>query len=166
MNATIADKPMMDDREIEVLHDLIASRKPRRVLEWGAGSSTIYWTNMFPDIQWVSIEHNAGWFKAVRLAAPPHVILIRLDGPEYFEFKDHHLGKFDMIIVDGRTTARVRCLKRSHTMLTEHGFAILHDSHHQPYLVDNINWDRVTEISPPNDSRKHRRGLMLFEGPK
>ena len=36
-------RPMMRYREINIIREVIAKVKPKKVLEWGSGYSTLYW---------------------------------------------------------------------------------------------------------------------------
>ncbi len=52
-------KPWMTDAEIAVIKQILINSKPKKILEWGAGSSTIFFSNLLPKkISWTSIEHN------------------------------------------------------------------------------------------------------------
>lgn len=157
-------QPLMDKREIEVLNRLLTERKPRRLLEWGSGGSTLYWPPRFPDIQWISIEHDEAYFRAVSKECAPWVVVLHLQRPEYINLDNHCLGMFDFIIVDGHPPTRIHCIQRAKKLLTENGVVLLHDSHFPPYLKGRKEWNKVTEVCSPNQENK--RGLMLFEKPK
>lgn len=57
----------MRDREIRIVEDVLRRLRPRHCLEWGAGHSTLYFTrHLSRGASWLSVEHDAEWFRAVR----------------------------------------------------------------------------------------------------
>jgi hypothetical protein len=154
---------MMDEPEIEALRTVLFARKPKRVLEWGAGGSTLYWPAMFPEIEWVSVEHNPAYAQALQGKLPPNATLRQLDFPKYHELRAAELGGlFDLIIVDGRR--RVRCLDVARELLNEGGAAILHDAGRARYAPAKAFYKQVTVLHPPKKA-KDPRGLWLLTGP-
>ncbi|HUW31852.1 MAG TPA: hypothetical protein VM223_09595, partial [Planctomycetota bacterium] len=77
----IIAKPLMHAEEIRALHALIAERKPRRVLEWGGGGSTLYWPDHYPAIDWVTIESEPEWYAALKARVRESVTLLHLTPP-------------------------------------------------------------------------------------
>lgn len=146
--------PWMKPREIEVMVDLLESLRPRRVLEWGAGYGTIYFTRSYSGFEtWLSIEHIEHWaIELNRMIKDPRVEVVHVEasyprGSElapvssshdgsYGDFKDYieyptTLEAFDLIIVDGR--ARLACLKKAVSYLNGRGVLILHDASRSQY---------------------------------
>ena len=165
MLKTIPSKPMMDGPELKAFAALLAERQPRRFLEWGSGISTIYWPKQFPEILWTAIEHDEEWFNLVRKQLEPQVTLIWLKLPEYYDLARHHLGKFDLILVDGAPKSRQQCLAKARSMLNPGGSVILHDASHPPYAeAARANFGRITVLCPPNAQGK--RGLWLLDDPR
>jgi len=153
--------PMMDQPEIEALCRLLAERKPKRVLEWGAGGSTLYWPAEFPEIEWESVEHNPEYAAAIQDRLPPNVSLHRLDFPAYYQLPED-FGRFDLIIVDGRQ--RVRCLDAARGLLAPGGAVVLHDAGRERYEPGKRYYRTLTVLSPPK-AGKDPRGLLLLEDP-
>lgn len=154
--------PMMDDHEVEAMASLIKTRKPKRVLEWGGGGSTLYWPEKYPNIDWVTIEHNPKWVEALSERIPENVTLLDRKYPEYYQHDDR-LGKFDLIIVDGRK--RVMCLDIARKYLKRGGAVILHDAGRERYAPGMQYYKNKKVLSPPKEG-KDPRGLYLLTTPK
>ena len=141
--------PWMKPREIEIVLDLLAKLRPRRVLEWGAGSGTLYFTRAYSEFEtWTSIEHVEHWAEKLNgMIKDPRVEIVHVEagdpGPPagesvscspdgtYAEFKEYveypaTLAAFDLILVDGR--ARSACLQRAPACLNGRGVLVLHDA--------------------------------------
>jgi hypothetical protein len=161
-NIELKPYPMMDKPEIEALCAVLEERKPTRVLEWGAGGSTLYWPKLFPDIKWLSVEHNPDYFQALKGKTTVNVTLLQLDYPAYHELKAEDVGTFDLIIVDGRH--RVRCLDVARELLNTGGAAILHDSGRERYAPARNYYHSITVLHPPKKA-KDPRGLWLLTEP-
>lgn len=156
--------PMMDKPEIAALREILFARKPKRVLEWGAGGSTLYWPALFPEIDWWSVEHNPAYAQALEGRLPPSVTLLHLTYPKYHELQAPDVGGlFDLIIVDGRR--RVRCLDIARDLLALGGAAILHDAGRERYAPAREFYETVTVLHPPKKG-KDPRGLWLLTGPR
>lgn len=71
-----------------------------RVLEWGSGSSTLWFAARGCSI--LSVEHDPAWHKLVseRLVSPS-LVLCRDLGAGYFR-PTESIGEFDLITIDGR----------------------------------------------------------------
>jgi len=96
----------------------------RRVLEWGSGQSTLWWSTRAKQV--VSFEADPAWFNFVRARAPAnvtlHLVKENLGGLPADLLQD----KFDVIIVDGLD--RVACAEASIDLLTSDGAMILDDA--------------------------------------
>ena len=149
--------PYMKYKEVEFFTEILHSLKPKRILEYGCGFSTAYFTQILPkDIEWVSIEHNQEWFDAVKesLAGNTKVELHFVkpevsswtSGGTYSDFKSYvdypeKLGKFDLILVDG--VAREACIQKSHSLLNDGGIVVVHDCNRTKYhndIMEFPNW--------------------------
>lgn len=155
--------PMMDKPEIEALRRVLNERRPRRVLEWGSGGSTLYWPRIFPTIDWLSIEHNPDYAMALKGKMMPNVTLMQLDFPAYHELKPDDIGTFDLIIVDGRK--RVRCLDIARDLLNPDGAAILHDAGRERYAPVRNYYQHIIVLHPPKKT-KDPRGLWMLTDPR
>ena len=154
--------PMMYPPEIAAFEKLLVERAPTKVLEWGSGSSTLYWPPKFPNIQWLSIEHQQFYANFVRTRASPNVLLLHLGFPEYYELPNLPLQKFDLILVDGRQ--RVKCLAKSRYLLSDQGIVVLHDVWRERYSPAKEIYNKLTVLVPPAPV-KDPRGLWMLEEP-
>ena len=142
-------RPMMRYRELNIIRELIAEVKPKKVLEWGSGYSTLYWHRLLPeDSTWLAVEHNKLWVdKLTELNDNPNVIIkcVEPENPdwtdkyrdgaysdlsEYINYPKTH-EQFDLIIIDGR--GRKDCAAAAKDLITEKGIVILHDANREWY---------------------------------
>lgn len=135
---------------LDQLSDLGRSIK---VLEWGSGHSTFYFSgHLTPGSAWTSVEHDHSWFKSVEAEERPSsgaavsALFIPANAPLTQESDDGDMrsfrdyvkvpvegGKeFDLILVDGR--ARVDCMRNSWPSLSRDGVMVLHDAWREEYL--------------------------------
>jgi hypothetical protein len=154
---------MMDPAEIQAMRKILVERKPHRVLEWGSGGSTMYWPRMFPSIDWVSVEHNPDYARALKGKITSNVTLLQLDFPSYHELTPKKAGMFDLIIVDGRK--RVRCLNIGRDLLVHGGTVLLHDAGRERYTPARKFYQNIIVLSPPKKA-KDPRGLWLMTDPR
>src|SRR5690606_8958773 len=99
------DKPLdMSEMDILAFKNILASYKEVKVLEWGSGNSTKYFTEFLMKqgikYSWESVEHDKGWYEAVKKWDLPNVQIsyAQRDTDEYYNRK----GKYDVIFIDGR----------------------------------------------------------------
>lgn len=144
-------KPLMLRGEIRALERALLSLpgRPLRILEWGSGGSTVYFTDFLRrqniPYEWTSIEYHKGWHEKVRnaVAEDPHTNVVLFDSgnesilqpnasmDEYVKYP-RKLGKtFDFILVDGRK--RRRCLLEARGLVADGGFVFLHDAQRKYY---------------------------------
>lgn len=154
--------PMMEDYEVEALFNVFETRKPKSILEWGCGGSTLFWPYIMPELPWISIEHDRIYYEYVRKYAQKNVKVFLFSFPEYYELSNFH-DFYDIIIVDGR--ARVKCLDRARSLLSLQGAVILHDYTRERYRPAFSYYNVIEKLSPPKDG-KDPRGLIMFRGPK
>ena len=102
------------------------------VFEYGCGGSTLWWASRVKEV--ISVEHDKGWYRKVKLRVPGNVIInhIKLEyGGAYSkkitEFKD----KFDIVVLDGRD--RVNCAINSLRSLKSDGIIIWDNSNLKEY---------------------------------
>lgn len=145
-----SDTPFMEYFEIEAISFLLARLKPLKVLEWGSGQSTLFFSQFIDEnSEWHAIEHVEDWALKISLtntntnvkihhvpANNPKFDNNQISGASYDDFKNYlelpsDLGPFDLIIVDGR--ARVSCLEKASTYLSPNGLIILHDANRKRY---------------------------------
>ena len=132
----IRTQPWMAAVEIQIMDSLFKTQRPKRVLEWGAGGSTLYWPQLHRPIEeWVAIEHNEAFAEAVRGQTDAKVEVLQLNAPQYWRWAEL-VAPFNMIIVDG--IHRVECLEAARGLLAPRGIVVLHDSGRSAY---NVAWE-------------------------
>jgi len=146
----------MQDYEIAFLTTVLNVIKPRRVLEWGSGHSTIWFSNhmiqqsMEMEI-WLSVEHDEAWARQMLEMDTPNpvqLLHIKPDHPRPKGFRKNHFrdyvqkpleyGPFDLVIVDGR--ARNYCLSAAKSVVSLYGLVILHDANRLYYLPGMLTY--------------------------
>jgi len=117
------------------------------VLEWGAGGSTVYFSDLLRghgiSFRWVSMEYNRLWHERVSAAVGPGVEVVLFDVgntrreqrdlpmDEYVAYPRTLNRKFDFILVDGRK--RRRCLLEAWELVAPQGRVLLHDAQRRYY---------------------------------
>lgn len=125
-------KPMMADCEIEIMDSLLQTQQPRRVLEWGAGFSTVYWPERFPSIlTWKAIEHDEKVYKDLVQRVGSKVSLELRPRRDYYWPLLECVGGWDLILVDG--LFRQACMVVAHQILQPRGIVVLHDAGREEY---------------------------------
>lgn len=122
-------KPLdMSEMDIMFFKNVLVSFKNPKVLEWGSGYSTAYFSQ-FCKCDWTSVEHHSGWAKTVKGWNLPNVTVIEAEqnSDRYFNIED----KFDIIFIDGRN--RRKCLIKAKELLNEGGIVLLHDADREYY---------------------------------
>jgi len=134
-----SEKPWMSHDEVALIDSYLTSEM--RVLEWGCGGSTNYFT---PKVrEFISVEHKAEWWKRIRTPGLDiRLIPARLEmpvphdlkayPPRYYEiFRDYvetprTWGRFDAVLIDGR--ARLFCaVEAIQHLLGPGGYLFFHD---------------------------------------
>ncbi len=95
----------------------------KRVLEWGAGQSTVWWTRRAASV--TAFDSDPAWVEWVRRAAPRAVLH---NVPDDLTGVDRFLAgaTFDLIVIDGLD--RDRCARRSVDLLADGGAIIFDNS--------------------------------------
>ncbi len=138
--------PRMRYEEVEIIENLLKCLKPKNILEWGSGYSTLHFPEFISkDAKWRTLEHAKEWFAKINAMNKNNNVSIFLVEPNqlpfsgdgtYSDFKDYidfssNLPRADLIIIDGR--ARKDCLVKAHEILAENGVVVLHDAQRQYY---------------------------------
>ncbi|MBU2525741.1 MAG: class I SAM-dependent methyltransferase [Bacteroidetes bacterium] len=139
--------PYMKFKEIAIMKDLFATRKPLSVLEYGCGYSSLFYPQFLPEqATWTSIEHDKEWFEGIQPLLPNKgkatIHFVAPDAKEWRrtgtldEFKSYvekplSMGKFDFILVDGM--AREACIETAKKLLNEKGILVVHDANRSWY---------------------------------
>lgn len=139
-------KPMMGARAVRVFtSELLAQAAARnlvRVLEWGCGGSTAYYTHFLRAqgiaYSWHSIEHHQGWHDHVSsvLAGDPSTQVHLVAWEDYAQFPRTLNTCFDLILVDGRQ--RARCLAEARDLVAPRGVVLLHDALRSRYYSGTV----------------------------
>jgi len=125
-----SDLPFMAEREYHYIRDLINKEKYETALEWGAGSSTIWFPNQCPTIKaWIAIEHNDKYIEYLkdRVKKPTVQLCLNPTKEGYLDI----IGHYDFILIDG--LYRDECLAKAFNRLNPDGTIILHDSGRKSY---------------------------------
>jgi len=151
-------RPLMQSKEVAIIIEILKRKNPKRVLEWGAGYSTIFFSRyLSSEAKWIAVEHDKEWYIRIkRLVYDPKIMIFYVppnhipwtdpyeDGSfsdlrDYVKFPEKLNEKFDLIIIDGR--ARKFCLIHALKFLKNDGIVILHDSnrkyYHEPFKLYN-----------------------------
>jgi SAM-dependent methyltransferase len=140
-----------------------------RILEWGAGGSTLYFTRFLHErgiaYEWFGVDNDPAWYERVRKkAAGDHGIhlalypfgrfnmLPRKERAAYVAHGTTLGGLFDAIIVDGRE--RARCLREAYTLLAPGGIVFLHDAERLRYQSAMRGWKKGRIVSPPGQKKR------------
>lgn len=117
-------EPYASNQDIVAFEGLLKALKPRRVLEWGAGYSTLCWPPKIVDLEcWVSVEHNYVYWNRFRSKVGGFVDLRLLNDGEYLLPAESQ--SYDLVIVDG--IRRDECLIATHRLIKPGGMVLLHD---------------------------------------
>jgi hypothetical protein len=135
-----------------------------RAFEYGSGGSTLYLSDVVPEL--VSVEHDPEWSALVNARLTPRKnVVLELHPPaavqdaEYRSTDDRYIemsfrdyassidrfpnGHFDLILIDGR--ARVACFRHALQKLQPHGWLILDNSDRPEYaeilkITEGLGW--------------------------
>jgi len=146
-------QPFMDENEIQaVACCLTLFDRPVKVLEWGSGESTRYFSRLLgPGSSWFAVEHQYEWFRHVQASiygldgcsvavvhVPPGREYVEGDDDgdvatfsAYIQAPQRFHESYEFILVDGR--ARVACMAKGWEMLDPQGFMVLHDAQRPEY---------------------------------
>lgn len=168
--------PMMSEREVKMMETLFRVFEPKKVLEWGAGGSTVHLSTKFPVETWTSVENNLEWAEKVRQAVDRKKIHVW-----YFDNLDEYVryGALlekdpDLVLVDGRE--RSRCLEEVYRTVRSSVPVILHDCGRTRYMKgaelfpfrkvivpgESSSMPNSVDKEASDDGLYHHRGLMLM----
>lgn len=169
-------EPMMKQREIRIIEEIILNLKPINVLEWGSGYSTVYFPRFTSEkSNWLAIEHDKKWFKIIEKKVRRATIKFispndknynkkKGDGTyrefrNYIEYPKTLKKKYDLIIVDGR--AREECLKVAIKLLNKNGVIILHDANRKKYY-SKLNFPQ-SKTKRFFDQSENHGGILIYK---
>lgn len=128
----ITCEPWLAPEVINFIKDFLAKASDPKILEFGAGCSTVFFTTMMlPSSQLISIEHSPIWFESVQNYLIAHELQadLRLVTNNYYEVcYQFPKNYFDLILLDGKD--RMACLQavRDNGILKPGGVVILDDA--------------------------------------
>jgi len=154
--------PYMPQAEIAMMDMVFALKRPARVLEFGAGGSTVRWSALPFIERWVTIEHDAEWYARVKAACENQtaadIRLVLPDSQSAYIWR-HTAPHYDLIFVDG--LYRVECIKASPQWLAPGGVVVLHDASRIEYAPA---WDVYPNKAILTKGDGNRNGLMVMWG--
>lgn len=141
----IEEKPWLVEGAIDFLGHLTFENPDMKVLETGAGGSTLWFSRRVSYV--VSLEHSKKWFDKINFmlehAKIGNVNLIH--APEYPNTGIHSPEKeiYDLILIDGR--GRNKSIRTIHPALKPGGYLILDNSERPRYksslkFLTNRGW--------------------------
>jgi predicted O-methyltransferase YrrM len=159
-------RPFMREDESAALRSLIRARRPARILEFGAGGSTIEFSKEEGVQTWCSLEHHGKWSAIVagelaRSSASERVTLICCPRQQYLEQARQLIQQgFDMYFVDG--IERDKLLRElAESVRHRPACVLLHDASRAAYQDAMALFPRRCVLTEGDE--KHQ-GLILLEG--
>jgi predicted O-methyltransferase YrrM len=140
--------PWLTESAIDKIDKFILSCCNPKILEFGMGSSTIYYSNICNEL--ISVEHDKNWFDSISEAISlrgneKKCKLILSQSALIAENSDHLVLSyenicdeyadeyFDLIIIDGRD--RVKCFFKAEPKLKSGGMLVLDNSERSEYSM-------------------------------
>ncbi len=136
--------PMMMSYEVRALERLLLEHERVSFAEWGAGRSTLYFTQFLEahniPYTWISIEHNLEWFKWVQEHTKnnKNIFLFHIPKEDMHSYvtKPQTIAKemgitFDIALVDG--IFRNECLTEASQIAKT---VLLHDAQRKSYITN------------------------------
>ena len=155
--------PMMSEKEVKIIDNLIEQYKPVKCLEWGSGNSTLYFPNKHQDISiWLSIEHNGHYLEYLKNKITNSVSIIYEDD-EHNYINSCKYNMFDFILIDG--LYREQCIEMALELITDDGIILLHDSGREEYqeIIKKYNGVKISDGEEEYKGYYKHRGLTVFK---
>ena len=120
--------PMMAQQEIDIINNLLQQKQAKTVLEWGSGTSTVYFPTQNPFIErWIAMEHNKTYVELFGDAARAvKAQIVIKEGQEYIKYPSTLGIKFDFILIDG--LYRLECVDEAFNVANKDAIILLHDA--------------------------------------
>ena len=116
------------------------------VLEWGCGSSTLWWASRTQQV--LSVEHDPDWHQLIAAETPPNAtVSLAEDLDRYVELPHRHSASpFDAIVIDGEH--RNECARLAISLIRPDGIIIFDNSDRKMYRdglthLMNAGWQRL-----------------------
>lgn len=146
--------------------------KDFRILEFGSGSSTLWFANRCKHI--ISYESEMDWWSAIIDEANNQRInnFDLVYDAKYWETLETGLDEnspFDLILIDGaeHEGAREMCVKKAWKYLAEGGYFVLDDTQRDRYkesveFIDSFDWYRwcITGRDYWGDEGNHKQAIV------
>lgn len=115
-----------------------------RVLETGAGNSTLYWGERAREV--VTIEHDPKWRQWVTADLPSNCRVVLTDESVYAKAfaAEVAAGEFDVIVIDGRE--RYACTRAAAGRVKGGGFVVLDNSEWYPNCAAVLRESGLIEV--------------------
>ena len=151
--------PYMPQQEIAIMDAILYIKRPRSVLEFGAGNSTVRWAMRAE--RWTSIEDDAEWAHTVRAGIANHkaAVVFLVNGDTFGAYTSPVREKYDLIFIDGKY--RTECVRYSRQWLEPGGIVILHDALRPEYKEA---WDVFPHTVFLGEGNILHNGLLLMWG--
>lgn len=150
---------------LSVLNEFIRDRqkkinRPFKLLEFGSGASTSYWSVKYPEIEIYSVEGDREWFELVKTWATPRIYEYH-EATNYYttdpKFNNDYVisimkyGPFDLILNDGamREVVGNYILSNHENFLYPGGMYLRHD-YEKAIVGDWLGFDQFGN-KPPLD---------------
>lgn len=148
--------PWLTEGAVEFLTNFIEKNPNAKILEFGAGASTIWFTQK--SVCLVSIEHDPVYYELVNQAIQRindnNSTLLQLVPRPYYTICDGYPdNSFDLILIDGRD--RSRCLLQSKRLVKLGGIIMLDNaerSWYQKAMSTLSTWNHIISIQCQKDS--------------
>lgn len=156
--------PWMRPDEAVAIRRLIRQRRPHRVLEFGAGGSTVTFACEPSIREWWTLEHSPKWIgnvlAAMDVPTASKVTVISCPEEQVLQRINQLLPVgFNMFFVDGFDRSSILNRLRIH-LTTEPGFIVLHDASRPRY---RRAVERFTKQTVLTDGNGRHQGLILLE---
>lgn len=155
--------PMMSQKEVDIIDNLIEKEKPERCLEWGSGNSTIYFPHKHDFIKsWLSIEHNGHYQTYLKNKIKGNTKVVWVKEEDKIDYVDYPNDVFDFILIDGKR--REECLAKAYKLIVNGGIILLHDSARPHYkFINKYDHEVLCDGEIPWEGGCAHRGLMRFK---
>lgn len=131
--------PWLTQGSIDFLAHYLKSLSQPRVMEFGAGGSTIWLAAQVRVI--ITIEHDSTWHKRIQTYLQKHAKkknwdLIHHSRPYYSLCDKYPKEHFDLVLVDGRD--RVDCIRSSRKLLKPGGVMMVDNTERKRYVQQGL----------------------------
>jgi len=162
---------MMSDADIAAIDAVIERYTSLKVLEWGAGNSTTYFSEEHVNVRhWTAVEHNGHYvdYLVPRVDSERVALIWAQDDAGYIDCVKKNVGHYDLILIDGRDDKREACLAAAMELIAEDGVVLLHDSgrfEYSEWIEQYPHRQKLTEGEVPDQLHPGffmHRGLTAF----